>query len=78
MPNLNRLNRLKELLWQKYDDEIKDQEDWFYYAHGWTYNFIENPQESSVTIYRCKKDQETNYSDYIILEKYVKKWEKVA
>jgi len=77
MPNINRLNRLKELLWQKYDDEIKDQEDWFYKSWGWEINFIENHVESSAVVYKIK-DGETDFSDMIILEKYVKKWTKVA
>jgi len=77
MPNMNRLNRFKELLWNKYDDEIKQEKDWFYKGWGWEINFVEDELESSAVIYRVK-DGLTDWSEYIILEKYVKEWRKVV
>jgi len=78
MPNLNRLHRFKELLWQKYDDEIKEEEDWFYKGWGWEINFTEDENESTVVIYKIKNGLTDWSDDYIILEKYVKEWRKVV
>ena len=77
MSNLNRLHRFKELLWARYDDRIRDEEDWFYKCWGWEINFVENNDQSSCVAYRIK-DGTTDWSDYIILEKYVKEWRKVV
>jgi hypothetical protein len=77
MASLKRLNRLRELLWQKNDDKIRYEQEWSYDTFGWTINFIEDNDESSVIAYRIKNDK-TDWSDYIILEKYVKEWRKIA
>jgi hypothetical protein len=77
MANLKRLNRLRELLWQKNDDKIRYEQEWSYDTFGWTINFIEDNDESSVVAYRIKNDK-TDWSDYIVLEKYVKEWRKIA
>ena len=77
MANLKRLNRLRELLWQKNDDKIRYAQEWSYDTFGWTINFIEDNDESSVIAYRIKNDK-TDWSDYIVLEKYVKEWRKIA
>ena len=77
MANLNRLNRLRELLWQKNDDKIRYEQEWSYDTFGWTIKFIEDNDESSVIAYRIKNDK-TDWSDYIVLEKYVKEWRKIA
>ena len=77
MASLKRLNRLRELLWQKKDDKIRYEQEWSYDTFGWTINFIEDNDESSVIAYRIKNDK-TDWSDYIVLEKYVKEWRKIA
>jgi hypothetical protein len=77
MASLKRLNRLRELLWQKNDDKIRYEQEWSYDTFGWTINFIEDNDESSVVAYRIKNDK-TDWSDYIVLEKYVKEWRKIA
>ena len=77
MASLKRLNRLRELLWQKNDDKIRYEQEWSYDTFGWTINFIEDNDESSVIAYRIKNDK-TDWSDYIVLEKYVKEWRKIA
>ena len=77
MTSLKRLNRLRELLWQKNDDKIRYEQEWSYDTFGWTINFIEDNDESSVVAYRIKNDK-TDWSDYIVLEKYVKEWRKIA
>ena len=77
MTSLKRLNRLRELLWQKNDDKIRYEQEWSYDTFGWTINFIEDNDESSVIAYRIKNDK-TDWSDYIVLEKYVKEWRKIA
>ena len=77
MANIKRLQRFKELLWQRYDDRIRDEQEWSYDTFGWTINFIEDNDESSVVAYRIKNDK-TDWSDYIVLEKYVKEWRKIA
>jgi len=77
MPNMNRLHRFKELLWNKYDEEIKQETDWFYKGWGWEINFVEDENESSAVIYRIK-DGLTDWSDYIVLERYIKEWRKVV
>ena len=77
MPNMNRLHRFKELLWNKYDEENKEETDWFYKGWGWEINFVEDENESSAVIYRIK-DGLTDWSDYIVLERYIKEWRKVV
>jgi len=73
MANINRLQRLKELLWQKYDDEIRYEGDWFYFANGYTYNFIYDNEQDSCFVYK-RINGVTDYSQEICLEKRVRKW----
>jgi hypothetical protein len=78
MANINRLQRFKELLWQKYDDEIRENQDWFYKGWGWEINFVENNNESSCIAYKVKNGITDWNNGYIILEKFIKEWRKIA
>ena len=48
-----------------------------YKGWGWELNFEENNDQSSCVAYRIKNDT-TDWSDYIILEKHVKEWRRVV
>jgi hypothetical protein len=78
MANINRLQRFKELLWQKYDDEIRENQDWFYKGWGWEINIVENNVEKSCIAYRIKNGATDWNDDYIVLEKFIKEWRKIA
>jgi hypothetical protein len=77
MANIKRLNRIKDILYNRYIDEIIYEGDWMYNLKSWTFNFVEETDFRSVVAYRVI-DNETQWNDFIVLEKYVNEWRKIA
>lgn len=74
MSTINHLKRAVQILRDNHEDEINESGDWYWNLKHWTINFVVDTYCESVTAYRAK-DELTNWSDYITLERRTCKWE---
>ena len=74
MSTRNHLKRIATILWQNFDDEIKEHGDWFYATKHWEINFTYEPDFESIVAYK-RDDCDTDWSNSITLEKRKKVWE---
>ena len=73
MSTRNHLKRIVQILRDNFEEEIRETYDWTWNLKNWTINFVTDYDYESVTAYRAK-DEVTNWSDYIVLEKRTKEW----
>ena len=73
MSKIKHLKRIADILWNRFDDEIKHEGDWFWATRNWEINFtLEDDRESIVAYPRKKGD--TDWSKPIVLSERVRKW----
>lgn len=77
MSTYKRLKRCADILWNKYDDEIKEHRDWFYALRTWEINFSLEDDCESVVAYR-RKNGKTDWSDYVILSQRIREWREIV
>jgi hypothetical protein len=77
MSTIKRLKRCADILWNKYDDEIKQEGDWFYALRTWEINFTLEDDSETIVAYR-RKGCVTDWSDYIVLSKRVREWRDIV
>jgi hypothetical protein len=76
MSTYKHLKRCADILWNTYDDEIREERDWFFALRKWEINFTLDDDCESVIAYR-RNGCNTDWSDYVILSQRVRKWEDV-
>ena len=77
MSTKNHLKRMADILWNHYDDEIRQNRDWYWATKNWEFNFVCDPDWENITAYR-RKGCVTDWSDYIVLEDRVKVWKEIV
>jgi len=81
MSTIKHLWRAVQILRDAYEDEIQEtlerEGQWTWNLKNWTIQFVEEYNHKSITAYRAK-DELTNWSDYITLEAFTRKWEQIA
>lgn len=76
MSTINHLKRMAKILWKHYENEIKEEEDWYWAGRKWEINFTLDDDSQTIVAYK-RKGCETDWSNYITLVKKVRKWETV-
>jgi len=77
MSTINHLKRCADILWNNFDDEIKEERDWFYALRRWEINFTLDDDRESIVAYR-RKGCETDWSDYIVLSERTREWKTIV
>jgi len=77
MSTYKHLKRCVDILWNHFDDEIKEERDWFFALRKWEINFTIEDDCESIIAYR-RNGCETNWSDYVILSQRIRKWETIV
>ena len=81
MSTINHLKRAVQTLRDHHEQEIKDtlerEGQWTWNLKNWTVQFYEEDNYKSITAYRAK-DELTNWSDYIALEQFTRKWKELV
>ena len=81
MSTIKHLWRAVQILRDAYEDEIQDtlerEGQWTWNLKNWTIQFYEEDNYKSITAYRAK-DELTDWSDYIALEQFTRKWEQIT
>ena len=67
------LKRIAKILWDKYEDEIRENEDWFWATRNWEINFTFDDEREIIVAYPRKKG-DTDWSKPTILSERVRKW----
>jgi hypothetical protein len=70
------LKRIAKILWDKYEDEIRENEDWFWATRNWEINFTYEPDSESVVAYK-RTNGITDWSDSVVLENRKKIWKEL-
>lgn len=77
MSTYKHLKRCAEILWNHYDDEIKEHGDWFWALRNWEINFTLEDDCESIVAYR-RNGTETDWSDYVILSQRIREWKTIV
>ena len=77
MSTYKHLKRCADILWNNFDDEIKETGDWFYALRKWEINFTLEDDCESIIAYR-REGCVTDWSDYVILSQRVREWRDVV
>lgn len=79
MSQLNHLKRAVSILRDAFEDELREDKDWYYNLKHWTINIYDSDEVKSVIAYRVdQKLNLTDWSNYVIIEKSVCKWETIV
>lgn len=76
MSTIKHLKKCVDILWNNFDDEIREERDWFYALRHWEINFTMEDDCESIIAYR-RYGCSTDWSNYIILSQRVRKWETI-
>lgn len=74
MSSIKHLKRCADILWNHYDDEIKENGDWYYALRKWEINFTLDDDRETIIAYR-RNGCETDWSNYIVLSERVREWQ---
>ena len=77
MSQFAHLQKIADILWNNFDDEIRETGDWYWNLKNWTFNFIVDPDYESITAYRAK-DNITQWNDYITISSRKKVWKELV
>jgi hypothetical protein len=77
MSKINHLKKIARILWDHYEDEIREYGDWFFACRNWEINFTYESDFESVVAYR-RKGCATDWSNYIVLENRKKIWKVIV
>jgi hypothetical protein len=77
MSSIKHLKRCAEILWNRYDDEIKAEGDWFFALRKWEINFTLDDDRETIIAYR-RKGCKTDWSNYVVLSERVREWKEVT
>ena len=74
MSQFAHLQKIADILWNNFDDEIRETGDWYWNLKNWTFNFVHEDDYESITAYKVK-DNTTQWSDYVVISSRKKVWE---
>ena len=73
MSTIKHLKKCADILWNHFDDEIREEKDWYWNLKNWTINFTLYDDSETIVAYKCKDDK-TDWSTYIVLSKRIREW----
>ncbi len=77
MAKINHLKKIANILWDHHSEEIQEEKDWYFACKHWEINFTLDDDSQTIVAYK-RKGCETDWSNYIVLVRKVRKWKTIV